>query len=318
MSFTLRKKSIFMTAAIDPLFHTLALFGKHTSSNEPPYWVEVARYLRALGCNLLIAEDSAAGVKEHGFQSASLDRIRKTASTAVVVGGDGTFLGVARHLAGHGIPLIGINQGRLGFMTDIAFDEHEARLSEIIGGDYFTENRAHLCADIVRGDKTLHTSNALNDVVITRGMIGGMIDIRVSVDQKFMYDLRADALIVSSPTGSTAYALSAQGPILHPKLEGIVIVPVAPHALTNRPIALPQSCEIEIFVQGGRETFVHFDMQSNAQTRVGDCIRIRVDPTPIQLIHPLHYDYFSVLRQKLHWSATPGDWSGQKRGLRGT
>ncbi len=301
---------------VHPQFKTLAVFGKHPTANAPAKWMEVADFLQTQGCEVLVAESSVNSACGHPFIPAPIEEITARASAAVVVGGDGTLLGVGRALADSHIPLIGVNQGRLGFMTDITLDELHSSLGEMIRGQFSVEERAYFQTDVVRDNVVIHSAKAINDVVITRGMVGGMVDIRVSVNHQFMYDLRADALILSTPTGSTAYALSAHGPILHPQLAGIVIVPVAPHALTNRPIALPQSSIVDIEVRGDKETAVHFDMQANSLAEVGDIIRVRTAPSPVKLIHPLHYDYFSMLRQKLHWSTSPTDWPIKPRGSR--
>ena len=301
---------------IHPQFKTLAVFGKHPTTNATAKWVEVADFLRSQGCEVLVAESSANSLSGHDYKPSALEDIMARATAAVVVGGDGTLLGVGRALADSHIPLIGVNQGRLGFMTDITLDELDSSLGEMIRGNFTVEERAYFQTDLVRDNVVIHSAKAINDVVITRGIVGGMVDLRVSVNHQFMYDLRSDALILSTPTGSTAYALSAHGPILHPQLAGIVIVPVAPHALTNRPIALPQSSIVDIEVQGGKETAVHFDMQSNTRAEVGDIVRVRTAASPVKLIHPLHYDYFSMLRQKLHWSTSPSDWPLKPRGSR--
>ena len=265
---------------------------------------------------MLVAEHSANSLSGHNFRPTPLEEITARATAAVVVGGDGTLLGVGRALADSHIPLIGVNQGRLGFMTDVTLEELSSSMGEMIRGQFSVEERAYFQTDLVRDNVVIHSAKAINDVVITRGIVGGMVDLKVSVNHQFMYDLRADALILSTPTGSTAYALSAHGPILHPQLAGIVIVPVAPHALTNRPIALPQSSIVDIEVQGGKETAVHFDMQSNTRAELGDIVRVRTASAPVKLIHPLHYDYFSMLRQKLHWSTNPSDWPLKPRGSR--
>ena len=242
--------------------------------------------------------------------------IKKKADFAVIIGGDGTFLSIARELAECNIPLIGINQGRLGFLTDIRLDDINPTLIDTINSQATPEERQFLHAEVIRDGQTVVDQIALNDIVISRGIVGGMVELHVEVDGDFMYNLRADGLIISTPTGSTAYALSANGPIVHPKLAGLIIVPVAPHALTNRPIALPSDCTIDITVSGGKQTGVHFDMQLNYRAKAGDQIRIKVSPNPILLLHPARYDYFSMLRQKLHWSASPTEVTSKTRGLR--
>jgi NAD+ kinase len=303
----------------------IAVFAKHGASPKQTSWRSVVDLLSSNSFNVLVCDsmlnsnNSRKNKTEyfnHPFEFANLEKIKKKAKVAVIIGGDGTFLGTARELADSKIPLIGINQGRLGFLTDIRLNDIDPTLIEIINGKSALESRACLYGEILRQGKVIENHLALNDIVVSRGIVGGMVELRVEVDGTFMYDLRADGLIVSTPTGSTAYALSADGPILHPSLSGLLIVPVAPHALTNRPIALPQSSIIDIFVTGGKQTGVHFDMQINGRAKIGDLIRIKASPDPIQLLHPLRYDYFAMLRQKLHWSASPVEAPHNPRGLR--
>ncbi|HEX4843313.1 MAG TPA: NAD(+)/NADH kinase [Limnobacter sp.] len=301
----------------------IAVFAKHGASHKQAIWRAVVDLLLSHGFKVLVADTVLARARKRPsppatepFEFADMPTIKRRAKVAVIIGGDGTFLGIARELADTQIPLIGINQGRLGFLTDIRLDDINPTLIETIRGEHVLEKRHYLVGEVLRGGKPIGEHIALNDIVISRGIVGGMIELRVEVDGTFMYDLRADGLIVSTPTGSTAYALSADGPILHPSLAGIVIVPVAPHALTNRPIALPDHCTINITVTGGKQTGVHFDMQFNNRAKVGDQIRIKVSPNPIQLMHPARYDYFAMLRQKLHWSASLTDVAHRTRGLR--
>lgn len=302
----------------------IAVFAKHGATRQQETWQKVVALLVQHKYEVLVSDSvfQRASARKNadpapgGFQFANMDEIRKKAKFAVIIGGDGTFLGIARELANSGIPLIGINQGRLGFLTDIRLDDIDPTLIDTIEGANFKEPRIILQGQLIRQGKILQDHIALNDVVISRGIVGGMVELRVEVDGRFMYDLRADGLICSTPTGSTAYSLSADGPILHPSLAGIVIVPVAPHALTNRPIALPLQSEIQITVTGGKQTGVHFDMQLNERAKVGDLIRIRVSEKPIHLLHPARYDYFAMLRQKLHWSTSPTDMARKTRGLR--
>ncbi|MDX1669512.1 MAG: NAD(+)/NADH kinase [Limnobacter sp.] len=292
----------------------VAVFGKHKSS-AAPLWKGVAKLLQQHGYSVLVG-NNAKQCENTQFELADIETIREKADIAVITGGDGTFLGIARQLAGYQIPLIGINQGRLGFLTDIRHDEIDPILLNTLAGEHFVEKRSYLSGRLIREGRIEAECLALNDIVISRGIVGGMVELNVEVDGKFMYDLRADGLIVSTPTGSTAYSLSADGPILHPSLAGLVMVPVAPHALTNRPIALPDSSTIVIEVTGGKQTGVHFDMQNNFRARVGDTIEIRMAESPIELMHPAKYDYFAMLRQKLHWSASPTELNHKNRGLR--
>jgi NAD+ kinase len=300
----------------------VAVFAKHGAKISQTIWSDVADLLIANDFKVLVCDSvlpKGSPLPHHRcekYQFASIEEIKKKADCAVITGGDGTFLGIARELAHSDISLVGINQGRLGFLTDIRLDDINPTLINTLNGQGTKESRQYLQGQIVREGETIAEHIALNDIVISRGIVGGMVELHVEVDGRLMYDLRADGLIVSTPTGSTAYALSADGPILHPSLAGIVIVPVAPHALTNRPITLPDHCVLDITVSGGKQTGVHFDMQINDRAKIGDHIRIQVAPKPIVLLHPSQYDYFAMLRQKLHWSASPTDLASQTRGQR--
>ena len=215
------------------------------------------------------------------------------------------MLGAARALARHEIPLIGINHGRLGFITDIGLDTWRQALSSILEGHYASEERTLLTARVVRNGETVWSELALNDVVVNRSSRTGMIEMQVHVDDLYMYSQRADGLIVATPTGSTAYALSANGPILHPQVKGIVLVPVAPQSLSNRPIALPDDVTVTIRVLEGREPRVAGDMQVFSDLQVGDDIIVQRAPFMTHFLHPPGYSYFATLRGKLNWHELP-------------
>jgi NAD+ kinase len=241
----------------------------------------------------------------NGFDSLTREEIGRQADLAVVVGGDGTMLGIARELAPYKVPLIGINQGRLGFMTDIPVDRMLPLLGEMLGGKVESEQRSLLEGVVVRAGETIFEGLAFNDVVVSRGAGSGMVELRVEVDGRFMYNQRSDGLIVATPTGSTAYALSAGGPLLHPSLTGIVLVPIAPHALSNRPIVVPDSMEIVVEIISGRDCSVNFDMQSLASLAHHDRIVIRRSEHMVTFLHPKGWSYYDTLREKLHWNEYP-------------
>jgi NAD+ kinase len=217
------------------------------------------------------------------------------------------MLGIARELAPWGVPVIGINHGRLGFMTDIPLDRWTDALAAILDGHYEAEERTLLDACVLRDpDSSIpFAARALNDVVIGRGLVGRMIELNVEVDGKFMYTQRADGLIIATPTGSTAYALSANGPILHPQLNGIVLVPVAPQALSNRPIVLPDTCRVTVRIGDETDARVNCDMQTFSDLHPGDRIVIERSAYRIRFLHPSGYSYFATLRGKLAWQALP-------------
>jgi NAD+ kinase len=233
------------------------------------------------------------------------EQIGAHAQLAIVVGGDGTMLGIARQLAPFRVPLIGVNQGRLGFMTDIASDRMLPVLAEMLDGTRESEQRTLLEGTVLRDGKAIFHGVAFNDVVVARGTGSGMVELRVNVDGHFMYNQRSDGLIVATPTGSTAYSLSAGGPILQPQLGGIVMVPIAPHALSNRPIVLSDSRVIEIELAGGRDCSVNFDMQSLATLQVHDRVVVRRSQHAVTFLHPQGWSYFDTLREKLHWNEYP-------------
>jgi NAD+ kinase len=224
------------------------------------------------------------------------------ADLAIAVGGDGTLLGVARIAATHSVPLVGINLGTLGFLTDVPKDELTELINAILDGRYTEEKRLMLDAEVKRDDEIVFEAVALNDVVISRGAMGTMIEFAVAVDGEFIYSLRADGLIIATPTGSTAYALSSGGPILHPTLPAISLVPISPHTLSNRPIAIASTSEVRVKLIRGTNARVNFDVQSFFDPQSDDVVIIRADPNPLRLLHPEGYSYFGMLRTKLHWN----------------
>ncbi len=287
-------------------FSTIALIGKYQSPDVAEAVLELAAFLRDRGHKVLIEQGTASSIGLSGdFPVAGYDAIGEQAGLAVVMGGDGTMLNTARRLAEYGVPLVGVNQGRVGFLTDIGRDCAVQRLTEMLEGRYTEERRFMLSAEVLRGgDRVFHTL-ALNDVVLNKGDIGRMIEFDVSIDDDFVYTQRSDGMIVTTPTGSTAYALSANGPILHPSIDAIALVPLCPHALTARPVTLPDTCRIDIRLLPLHEARIHFDGQTRFDARAGDCVRITRSPHALRLLHPEGYSYYAMLREKLHWSAVP-------------
>lgn len=288
-------------------FRTVALIGKYQSPDVAESVSHLAGFLRERGVVVLIEQGTASSIGMGGgeFPPATYDEIGEHADLAVVLGGDGTMLNTARRLAEHGVPLVGVNQGRLGFLTYVAREEAPQRIGEILDGRYTAESRFMLDAEIVRGGQRVFQTLALNDVVINKGDLGRMIEFDVAIDGEFVYTQRSDGMIVCTPTGSTAYALSSNGPILHPSVGGIAIVPLCPHALTARPVTLPDSCCIELKLLPPHDARVHFDGQARFDARAGDCLRITRSALQVHLLHPEGYSYFAMLREKLHWSAIP-------------
>ncbi len=290
-------------------FKTVAIVGRYQDTGLDAPLRKLAGTLVAAGCNVLIEADTAknTGIREHTV--ASYQEIGKQADLAVIMGGDGTMLGAARQLAHSNVPLIGINHGRLGFITDIPLHSANDALASVIQGNYEAEDRVLLEGRVVREGQTLFSGVALNDVVLNRAGRGGMIEVRVEFDGAFMYSQRADGLIIATPTGSTAYSLSANGPIVHSRLNAILLVPVAPQTLSNRPIVLPDSGTLSLTVTAlGRVesgASVHFDMQTWSDCQAGDRIEVRRAQNTVRFIHPTGYSFFSTLRRKLYWNHMP-------------
>ena len=289
-------------------FKCIALIGRYQSPEIALAIGDLTSYLRDAGCEVMIEEDTAASIGDQaraGAPAVNYEIIGARADLAVVVGGDGTLLNTARRLAASGVPLVGVNQGRLGFMTDISRGTMRDGMGAVLAGRYTREQRAMLEASVERGDQIVFRNAALNDVVVNKGEIGRMIELSVHVDGEFLHVLRADGLIVATPTGSTAYALSANGPILHPAVAGIAVVPLCPHALSNRPITVSDSSIIEIRLLPSYDALIHFDGQTRFDARAGDVVRLTRSANVATLLHPPGYSYFAMLREKLHWSSAP-------------
>ncbi len=286
-------------------FQTVALVGR---SNTPGIAEPLAALAAAIVKRGLEVVFEAATAQEYGIKghpALTPTEIGARADVAIVLGGDGTMLGIGRQLAPYKTPLIGINHGRLGFITDISASEMLELVPLMLAGSFEREERTLLEARIVRNGEPIYHALAFNDVVVNRSGFSGMAELRVSVDGRFMYNQRSDGLIVATPTGSTAYALSSAGPILHPQLQGIVLVPIAPHALSNRPIVLPDDVKVGIQIIGGRDVNVNFDMQSFTALQLNDTIEVRRSRHTVPFLHPVGYSYYTTLRKKLHWNEHP-------------
>ncbi len=245
---------------------------------------------------------TAATAEMTQYETLDADAIGAQCDLGLVVGGDGTMLSIGRRLARYGTPLIGINQGRLGFVTDIPLENYQSTLTPMLHGEYEEDHRPLMHARVLREGHCVFDAFAMNDVVVNRGATSGMVELRVEVDGHFVANQRADGLIIASPTGSTAYALSAGGPMLHPSIPGWVLVPIAPHTLSNRPIVLADIAEIAIELVSGRDASANFDMQSLASLLHGDRILVRRSDYCVRFLHPRGWNYFDTLRRKLRWN----------------
>lgn len=282
-------------------FRHVALVGKYQAQGIRPVLEELAGLLVEQGVSVSLERETALNTGLTDFDALDAAQIGVSCDLAVVVGGDGTMLGIAREVARHGVPLVGINQGRLGFITDVPVGQFREVVLALLGGDYEEEQRAMLESDVWRDDTCIHESLSLNEVVVSRGATAAMVELRVEVGGDFVANLRADGLIVASPTGSTAYALSAGGPILHPGIAGWLLVPIASHTLSNRPIVLPDSQEIRISIVAARDASANFDMQSLTSLLPGDQVRVRRAAQRVRFLHPRGWNYYATLRRKLRW-----------------
>jgi NAD+ kinase len=287
-----------------PAFHRVALIGKQTP--------EIAQSLRALrdflrqrGCEVTLERETAASVGENGAV-AGYEEIGRGTDLAIVVGGDGTMLAAARNLARYKVPLAGINQGRLGFMTDIALQDMSESVGAILEGRHTMEERALIEVEIFRGPATLLRTVALNEAVVTKGSQARLIEFELNIDGEHVYQLRADGVIVATPTGSTAYALSAQGPILQPTVPAFALVPLNPHVLSARPVSVSDTSVIEIRLVRALDARAHFDGFALTDLQEGDRLMLRRSADTIHFVHPPGYSYFRMLREKLRWSRIVG------------
>ena len=291
--------------SIKKAFSRVALVGKYQADGMQERLNDLATLLGQLGCEVYVESATASHLSLTAYPIKRVEEFQGSIDLAVVLGGDGTMLGIGRQLAGSHVPLVGINMGRLGYMTDIPIQNVQTVLPQIIAGEYEADTRTLLDAVVLRDGKEINQALALNDVVVNRSGISGMVELAVRVNGSFMYNQRSDGLIVSTPTGSTAYALSAGGPILHPRVAGILLAPIAPHSLSNRPIVLPQDIVVSIEVVDGREVIVNFDMQSQTNLQSGDVIEVRQSEKTITLLHPRDHSDYKTLREKLHWNEYP-------------
>lgn len=283
-------------------FRNVALIGKYHAQGARSTIEDIAHFLVGQGCDVAIEKDTASNTDLTHYPILNVEEIGAQCDLGLVVGGDGTMLGIGRQLARFGVPLVGINQGRLGFITDIAFEDYQGTLEPMLHGKYEEDPRWMMQAKVVRDGRCVFNATAMNDVVVNRGATAGMVELRVEVDGRFVANQRADGLIIASPTGSTAYALSAGGPLLHPSIAGWILVPIAPHTLTNRPIVLSDTGEIAIEVVAGRDASANFDTQSLASLLHGDRITVRRSEHQVRFLHPKGWSYFDTLRKKLHWN----------------
>lgn len=285
-------------------FRCVGLIGRPGSPHVVDTLQAIITFLQQRNLQILLDQELSDLMPDDTHQRATRKMLGETCDLVIVVGGDGCLLGAARDLARYKVPLLGVNRGRLGFLTDILPSEVEDRISEVLDGEYTTDYRFLLEAQVKRDGQLIGESSALNDVVFHSGSSVKMLEFELFVDGDFVYRQRSDGLIVSTPTGSTAYALSGGGPIMHPRLDAIVLVPMFPHTLSSRPIVIDGNSEIKIFVPPTNEfrPLLNCDGQGGVVVDPGDWIYIRKRAHPLKLLHPRNHSFYEACRSKLGWS----------------
>ncbi|WP_111656407.1 NAD(+) kinase [Isoalcanivorax indicus] len=289
-------------------FRNIGLVARSGSEQALYSLRQLVHFLQQRGCNVIIEKSLDDELGDLGLQAGSRKQLGESCDLVVVVGGDGCLLGAARTFAGHDVPVLGINRGRLGFLTDVLPSELEHRVGQVLDGDYRLESRFLLDMELNRGKRVVGHGAALNDVVLLSGDSVHMIEFELLINGVFVYHQRSDGLIISTPTGSTAYALSGGGPIMHPAIDAIALVPLNPHTLTSRPLVVDGNSEIKLRVTSFRqEPLVSCDGQDGLRVQHDDIIAIRKKPQRLQLLHPPGHDFYEACRSKLGWSSRLGD-----------
>ena len=289
-------------------FSCVGLIGR-LDSEETKYSLErLTSFLEKQQVEVLLDEETSSILPESALKVEPRHVLAERCDLIIVVGGDGSLLAAARAFAGYDVKLLGINRGRLGFLTDISPEEIEYRVADVISGRYEIEQRSLLQTQVYRDGTCIYESVALNDVVVHPGQFIRMIEFELYIDDDFVYRQRSDGLIVSSPTGSTAYALSGGGPILHPQLDAVLLVPLSPHTLSSRPIVVNGDSEVKIIISKNNNLFPHVtcDGQSHVETHPGDEVFVSKSGRELSLIHPQGHDFYDTCRSKLGWANQAG------------
>ena len=289
-------------------FRNVGIIGRLGSSRVLETVRRLKRYLIDRHLHVILEDSIADLLPGHGLQTSSRKMLGEVCDLVIVVGGDGSMLGAARVLARHKVPVLGINRGSLGFLTDISPAELEVKVDQVLAGQYKTESRFLLEAEVRRDGEAIGQGDALNDVVLHPGKSTRMIEFELFIDGQFVCSQKADGLIVATPTGSTAYALSAGGPIMHPKLDAIVVVPMYPHTLSSRPIVVDGNSELKVVISQDMQIYpqVSCDGQNHFTCAPGDTLHVKKKAHKLRLIHPLDHNYYEVCRTKLGWGSRLG------------
>ncbi|MBI3779041.1 MAG: NAD(+) kinase [Gammaproteobacteria bacterium] len=288
---------------MDKKIKTVGLFGKFQDQTVVEHILQLEEFLLGRKLKTLLDQSATGHLKGAKSPIRPRDAIGREIDLAIVIGGDGTLLNVARDLAPLRVPIIGVNLGRLGFLADVQAEHMIAEIGKILDGDFQTETRLLLHAEVMRKGRIVHNASAFNDVIVSKGELARMIEFETYIDGEFVHSIRGDGIIVASPTGSTAYALSAGGPILHPALEAIAVVPICPHTLSNRPIVFSSDSIVEILMTriADQHAYASFDGQSTFTLQDNDRVYVRRAETEVELVHPSGRSHFEVMRIKLHW-----------------
>lgn len=282
-------------------FNKIGIIGKYAAPTVSDTLRQLVRYLQSKKIEIMIDEETAKVWDGHQLQVADSDALG-SCDLVIVLGGDGTFLNAARSLCHHkDTALLGLNLGRLGFLTDISPDEFEEKLDRILAGEYLEEDRFLLNSTVIRSGEMIDESIAFNDVVIHKCDVARMIEIDVYIDGVMVNTLRSDGLIISTPTGSTAYALSGGGPLMEAELNAMVLVPICPHTMSNRPIVIDAHSVVEVVIKGTGDAQLSCDGQINQKLQLNDGLIIRKHNHMVRMIHPADHNHFHILRAKLGW-----------------
>jgi len=283
-------------------FQNVALIGKHKAPEIAEPLLRLAGFLSSRGLNVVVDSLTAEQIASCPYPAMNLNEMAHAMDLAIVIGGDGTMLNIARTLSPHQVPLVGVNLGRLGFLTDLTLENMQDSMAAMLDGKFVTEQRLLLSARVLRGDVEVFSGLAFNEVAVHRNHASSMVEFEVRIDGEYLYNQRADGLIVATPTGSTAYAMSAGGPILHPSLDVLELVPVCPHTLSNRPIVVKSSSVLEILMHRTGDIRVRYDSHSYYDLELHDKIVVTRHPEPACLLHPEGHSYYHTLREKLLWN----------------
>ncbi|ABD80993.1 NAD(+) kinase [Saccharophagus degradans] len=289
-------------------FSCVGLIGRLDSDNAAYSLRRLISFLAKQNIEVMLDEETAEFYTENELEIVSRETLAKRCDLIIVVGGDGSLLSAARAFAGKPVKLLGINRGRLGFLTDISPDEIEYKVGEVLAGKYVSESRFLLHSQLYRGEELISEAVALNDVVMHPGQFIRMIEFELYINDEFVYRQRSDGLIISSPTGATAYALSCGGPIMHPSLDAIVLVPMNPHTLSSRPIVVHGSSRIRLLIAKDNHLSPHItnDGQTHVVTKPGDEVVVTKSPDLLELIHPTDHNFYETCRSKLGWASHTG------------